>query len=208
VWASHASSVLAGAPDRPSQFAAGRGCAAAALAGLGALVGAERLVRGPHGEPVWPHGFCGSITHTGSYVAAAAARLTDADSIGIDTIEIVAAERAARVAPVVAHPAELRLMRQAGMDAATALTVVFSVKESLFKCLFPVVHHYFDFLDAQVVRVNGPMGLLFSVCPSVGVRSRATALTARFTIAGSFVHTGVWLVPEDTTSDAFHTVRG
>ena len=195
-WASYASSVLAAA-DRSEQFAAGRGCAAAALADLGTFVGPTRIVRGPQGQPVWPHGFCGSITHSGWYVAAAAARLTDAGGIGIDAIEIVAPERAARVASVVARPAELRLLRRAGMDAATALTVAFSAKESLFKCLFPVVQRYFDFLDAEVVRVDVEEARLeFSVSPSLVWRSPATAVEARFTIADRFVHTGVWLTLE------------
>jgi 4'-phosphopantetheinyl transferase EntD len=196
-WASFASSVLAATPDRSGQFAAGRACAAAALAGLGTFVSPARIVRGPHGEPVWPHGFCGSITHSGPYVAAAAARLTDAAGIGIDAIEIVAPARAARVSSVVARPAELQRLRRAGMDEATALTLAFSAKESLFKCLFPAVRRYFDFLDAEVVRVDVEAAWLeFFVSPSIGWRSPASALNARFTISGRFVHTGVWVSAE------------
>jgi enterobactin synthetase component D len=195
-WASYASSVLTPAFDRREQFAAGRGCAAAALASLGTFVSPARLVRGPHGEPVWPHGFCGSITHTGAYVAAAAARLEDAGSIGIDTMEIVAPERADRVMPVVAHPSELRLLRRAGMDAATALTIAFSAKESLFKCLFPIVQRYFDFLDAEIVGLDIERAQLeFSIARAVGWRSPDATLAARFAIAGHAVHTGVWLRP-------------
>ncbi len=29
-------------------------------------------------------------------------------------------------------------------------TLIFSIKESLFKCLYPFVQVYFDFLDAQI----------------------------------------------------------
>jgi enterobactin synthetase component D len=194
-WSSYASSVLPSAPDRSAQFAAGRRCAAKALACLGAFIDPSRIVRGPHGQPVWPHGFCGSITHSGSYVAAAVGRTADAIGIGIDSLEIVTTERAARVAPVVARPAELRLLGRAGMDATTATTVVFSAKESLFKCLFPLVRRYFDFLDAEIVRVDVEQArLALSLVPSLGWRSpENVALAARFTVAGTFVHTGVWM---------------
>jgi 4'-phosphopantetheinyl transferase EntD len=54
---------VAGAvPSRQHDFAAGRWCAHRTLAALGADV--DVIARGRRGEPLWPGGFTGSISHT------------------------------------------------------------------------------------------------------------------------------------------------
>jgi 4'-phosphopantetheinyl transferase EntD len=68
---------------RRREFAAGRECARRALRRLG--VEACALPVGGDGAPVWPPGIVGSITHKGSYRAAAVARVDDVlRGIGID----------------------------------------------------------------------------------------------------------------------------
>lgn len=37
----------------------------------------------------------------------------------------------------------------------SAVTLLFSAKESLFKALFPQVHIYLDFSDAQLIGLDG-----------------------------------------------------
>jgi len=69
-------------PRRRAEFAAGRSCARAALAALG--VAAGPILPGPAGQPLWPAGVTGSITHCAGYQACAVARVTDVPAIGID----------------------------------------------------------------------------------------------------------------------------
>jgi 4'-phosphopantetheinyl transferase EntD len=69
-------------PRRRAEFAAGRLCARAALARLG--VPAAPILPGPAGQPRWPAGVTGSITHCAGYRACAVARTTDVAAIGID----------------------------------------------------------------------------------------------------------------------------
>src|SRR5271166_3899694 len=71
---------------RRQEFAAGRQCARRALREFGVVdfplgVGADR-------EPLWPHGFVGSITHTAGICAAVVASQERYRALGVDA-EIV-----------------------------------------------------------------------------------------------------------------------
>src|SRR5258708_8108427 len=58
-------------PKRRREFTAGRNCARRALAQLGYPDFA--LLAGSHGQPLWPPGIAGSITHCDDYCAVAVA---------------------------------------------------------------------------------------------------------------------------------------
>src|SRR5712691_12919940 len=74
---------LAGAGGRRlAEFATGRACARAALAGLG--VPAAAIMPGACGEPLWPAGSTGSITHCAGYRACAAGPAAAVAAVGID----------------------------------------------------------------------------------------------------------------------------
>ena len=68
-------------PKRRLEYLAGRLAARAALQS----VGADDPIIGSHdGAPVWPHGYCGSISHSAGLAVAVAARSRDWRSLGID----------------------------------------------------------------------------------------------------------------------------
>src|SRR4051812_9450636 len=67
---------------RRREFTTGRACARQALSRLGTPVVA--LPSGPHGEPLWPAGTVGSITHCRGYRACAVARSEAVTALGID----------------------------------------------------------------------------------------------------------------------------
>ena len=143
-------------PRRRLQFLAGRYCAVQAIAGVtGAIAagGGYGLPRGPAGEPEWPTGITGSITHTGEFVWAAAARMADAAAIGIDSEPVLTNERAARIARIV-----LRLEEREASDSplgeGVRTTLAFSAKESLFKLLYRTVGRRFYYADAALVAIR------------------------------------------------------
>jgi 4'-phosphopantetheinyl transferase EntD len=108
-----------------------------------AVARAMRSVAGPElvpasgseGEPCWPAGWTGSISHTESHTLAVVARRSDALSLGID----VEPERAvsSEFARRVCSERELERIRQLGAVEELAL-VVFSAKEALHKLQFPL----------------------------------------------------------------------
>jgi enterobactin synthetase component D / holo-[acyl-carrier protein] synthase len=140
-------------PKRQLEFVAGRRCAAAALATLGLT--SHPLPIGRDGAPVWPTGVVGSITHTDGFVCAAAALARDAEGLGIDAEPVLSRHRVSLVEHCIATRAELAAVTAlARLDRAAALTLVFSAKEALYKCLYPLVGRVFDYLEADVEDVD------------------------------------------------------
>ncbi|WP_394836545.1 4'-phosphopantetheinyl transferase superfamily protein [Pendulispora rubella] len=156
------------APSRRQvEFRAGRKCARRALESLMGNAPTDlvfddaSLAVGPHREPIWPEGFVGAITHTNDFASAAVARATDALGIGLDVEVVMSEENAANLMtlPKVAAPHEVaELARAMNWSPATALTVIFSAKETLYKCLYPQVRRYFGFRAAAVESADDASG--------------------------------------------------
>lgn len=182
-------------PRRQMQFRAGRYCAQRAIHALDPHFEDFEIGRYANGAPVWPAPLTGSITHTDGFAAAAVALKTDVAGIGIDTERFMSASQASEVAHLIALPGEIDRARAAGMSYAEGLTLVFSAKESIFKCLHPTVGRYFDFQD---VCVEGVDHRLWTFSARL-VSTLSTSLPAGTTLHGGFgvesawVHTGLTL---------------
>jgi enterobactin synthetase component D len=149
----HAGVPKGAAPKRRAEFLAGRHAATLALERLGqrAPVG-----RNFDGTPAWPSGVTGSISHGGGIACAAVAPERIYRSLGIDVERILLDRERPEVAPTVARSDELLLVKTALPHATPAerLTLIFSCKESLFKCLFPLTREFMEFEDARVVGLG------------------------------------------------------
>lgn len=133
---------------RQREFRAGRNSARAAIKKLAPdntrLAHAAILI-GKAREPLFPSSISGSISHTDSICLAACALKNEVASLGIDVENNT---------PLASHlfSAIYTQGEKALIEGSNSLpdTLVFSIKESLFKCLYPFVQVYFDFLDAQI----------------------------------------------------------
>lgn len=140
-------------PRRREHFTLGRAAAHAALAALGAPVSPVR--RGEKGEPLWPVGFTGAITHTEGVAAAVVGRDKQYAGIGVD-IEPLEPGLTARAARLVCTDAENAWVHESETDEASGTratvrrTMLFSAKEAIFKALFPVERVWLGFLDAEL----------------------------------------------------------
>ena len=188
----HVDVTLEGAvPKRRLQYAAGRHCALAALRGLG--VDVPHLPRASDGLPVWPAGVTGSISHCDDLACAVAVRTTDAWAAGLDVERVVSRRRAARVGPLVVDRDELLSARGAGLDEALAVTLLFSAKETLFKCLFPVVRRWFGYSAARVrANQDGSFDGRLTIALSDGFPAGAS-LSGRWTVSAGRVYTALFL---------------
>ncbi|MFI5527827.1 4'-phosphopantetheinyl transferase [Kitasatospora sp. NPDC051853] len=139
------------APGRLREFTAVRACARRALAGLGEPP--APILPGPRGEPRWPAGLVGSMTHCAGYRAAVVARRTDLPTLGID------AEPRAPLGPglldAVSLPAERTRLATLHRRAPELPwdRLLFSVKESVFKAWYPLTHRPLGFEEADVTLV-------------------------------------------------------
>ena len=142
------SAIVTADTRRQAEFAAGRECAHAALAELGAPAGP--VPPGPAGEPQWPAGIVGSLTHCADYRACAAARAETIAAIGIDAEP--ARPLPAGLIESVAAPAErwpLAELRLAHPELPWEL-LLFCAKEAVYKAWFPLTGHRLDFADVLV----------------------------------------------------------
>ncbi|WP_200918083.1 4'-phosphopantetheinyl transferase [Jeongeupia sp. HS-3] len=143
---------------RRIEFLAGRHCARAALRDAG-FSGHAGLAIGADRAPQWPAGWVGTITHSHGVALAAAAPAALYRGIGLDVERWVDAERAAKLAGHVALDAEWARCPVA-LSSPAWFTLVFSMKESLFKALYPQVGRYFGFHDAEVVEADAGEAVL------------------------------------------------
>jgi len=131
--------------QRRRYFALGRAAAHEALADIGCAAPAG-IGRGPGGQPLWPDGIVGAITHAGDVAMALVGRRTDYAGLGLD-IEQLAPGVSARAARLIATDAERAWL---ACQPEIWRTILFSAKEAVFKAMFPVESVWLGFSDAEL----------------------------------------------------------
>lgn len=184
-------------PKRKLHYAAGRHCARLALAQLG-VASEGGPSRGADNLPEWPAGIIGSISHADDVAWAAVARAREAIGIGVDVEPLMDAPRAARLERLICSPSELDLAATRGLARAEFLTLAFSVKESLYKCLFPLVRRFFGYRDARLIDLDPAHGRIAARLDIALNETFAAGSTfpGRFAMSDTHVFTSVCLTTE------------
>ena len=104
--------------------------------------------------PQWPTGWLGNISHCATDVIVALTQ--QADYLGIDLEHWVEPEFALQSADLLLHTHEKQLYARLASQLSWTeyVTLVFSIKESLYKAIYPKVQQYIDFLEAYIVDIN------------------------------------------------------
>jgi len=144
-------------PRRRTDVALGRTAARRGLEGLG--VAASAIGRGSLGQPLWPAGVVGSITHAAGWGLAAVAHDDRAVGIGLDL------EHADRYFPGLEDEVSFGSEReQLGTPIDDrAVVELFAIKEAVYKALSPVVNRYFGFEAAAVRTTDGGTAVTLQV---------------------------------------------
>ena len=143
-------------PKRKAEFIAGRYCARRAIEQLPnhsnvQATASDAIGIGEKRQPLWPPNLTGSITHSHGFAAAAVASTATIRSVGIDSEQFINSKTAHNVSSHILTASELNVDKPSRRENFEQyLTLVFSAKESIFKCLYPLVHQYFDFKDAVI----------------------------------------------------------
>ncbi|MBC7690585.1 MAG: 4'-phosphopantetheinyl transferase superfamily protein [Methylotenera sp.] len=150
---------------RRMDFLLGRYCAVRAIQ---RLLGTEAvpLVAVSHDRaPIWPDGIVGSITHTVNFVSACVARSTEIRGLGIDCearISMIPEKREMSL-QLIQDLEQLALVEEEKVLASTLegaleyrdfVLLVFSAKESVYKCFQPLVRRYIDFKEVAISSVK------------------------------------------------------
>lgn len=140
-----------GQRKRQSEYLAGRLCAREALYRLNGQVAVPGI--SADRAPQWPAGISGSITHSHSWAAAVAARKHSWQSIGLDAEGHLSAKRARRLQTTLLTPDECQRLQHLPDDVQIQrINLSFSLKESLFKALYPLTGVRFYFQDAELLE--------------------------------------------------------
>ena len=169
---------------RQAEFLAGRLCARAALHRLDGLdcipaIGEDRA-------PVWPTHISGSITHSTGHAAAIVGYKAQWRGLGMDLENLLSLERAERLAGEILTADELQRMSTVDREQiAQLVTLTFSVKESLFKALYPIVGKRFYFEHAEVLEWSDSGSVRLRLLTDLSSEWRhGTELAAQYVVAG------------------------
>ena len=138
---------------RRNEFITVRHCARQALAELG--VPPAPILKGDRGEPCWPDGVVGSLTHCAGYRGAVVGRAASVRSVGIDAephdvlpdgvLGAIALDEERH--EIAALPGGLHWDR-----------ILFCAKEATYKAWFPLTRRWLGFEDAHIVFDVDPSG--------------------------------------------------
>lgn len=189
--------------QRRLEFLTTRCCAHAALEATG--VPPEPLLRGTHGQPLWPNGVIGSLTHfstragpgvpatsaapatpgarafpAGVYRGAAVTRADRFALLGIDAEQL--APLPAGISAMIFTQSERRsaAVMFGAMPDLPLGRLIFSIKESFYKARYPVAGSWLDFLDAEVA-FDRP-----DLCRPERLPAHVGSVASGFDVAGTF----------------------
>lgn len=141
----------AAVPKRRREFAAGRACAATAMADLG--IAPAPLLAGADCLPTWPAGVVGSISHSRSLAGAAATLWSErvlALGLDIEPVEPLDEDLICEVCV----PSELAFLEQYDpKDRGILAKAIFCAKEAAYKCQYPISRKLFGF-ESLAIEIN------------------------------------------------------
>ncbi|WP_070886838.1 4'-phosphopantetheinyl transferase superfamily protein [Pseudomonas sp. D1-3] len=142
-----------GVAKRQAEHLAGRLCAREALRRVTGVASVPAV--GEDRAPQWPAQVSGSITHGQGWAAAIVAPARHWRGLGLDAEQLLPSERAERLAGEILTAGELaRIADLSAERRAWRISLTFSLKESLFKALYPLVLTRFYFQEAELLSID------------------------------------------------------
>ncbi len=139
--------------ERKNEYLCGRVLAQAVL---NHHFGLDQSITSMHEHlPIWPNHVLGSISHSQNKLIVALSN--NAVYLGIDIEHWVTSEFAQESAHLILTPSEFNLWKSKGadfFDFVRYVSLIFSIKESLYKAVYPTAKQYIDFLEACIVDIN------------------------------------------------------
>jgi 4'-phosphopantetheinyl transferase EntD len=179
---------------RRNEFVTVRHCARLALRQLG--LPPVPILKGDKGEPLWPDGVVGSLTHCTGYRGAVVARRPAVRSVGIDAEpHDVLPDGVLDVVTLVEERHEIAAL-PAGLHWDR---ILFCAKEATYKAWFPLTKRWLGFEDAHItfdVDVDGSGGTFESAILIDGAALSGpplTKLAGRWSVQRDLVLTAIVL---------------
>jgi 4'-phosphopantetheinyl transferase EntD len=179
---------------RRNEFITARHCARLALRQLGQQP--VPILKGEKGEPCWPDGIVGSLTHCQGFRGAVVGRQGGVRSVGIDAEpHDVLPGGVVDVVTIMEERHEIAALPQ-GLHWDR---ILFCAKEATYKAWFPLTRRWLGFEDAHVVFDVNPAGTTGEFLSKIMVDGAAlsepplTALRGRWSVDRGLVLTAIVL---------------
>lgn len=183
------------AGKRRREFAAGRVGARKALAQAG--VRHWPLLKGAQGEPLWPPGIVGSISHCDVYCAVAVASTASVQGLGLDLERTD--ELQEELWPWFCTRSELeRIRRLPSGQRQEHAALIFSAKECMYKYQYPLTRHWLDFPDV-VIHLDERCQRFEACLEPAGQGGGPVHYGGRFAVWGQYVITALAIKPAGRT---------
>lgn len=146
---------------RRMEFSTGRYVSRCLLTGIG--LKESPILRDESGYPLWPDGVVGSISHKNMVCLVVLSRSDQYTSLGAD-IELVEPLDQG-VWSVFTTAVELSYLTSQGISEAESVNIIFSVKEALYKCAYPLFKESTStFVEEEISYVYKDPGYLEAQC--------------------------------------------
>lgn len=132
---------------RKKEFIAGRLLVKQSLKAFG--IKNFALLSGDNREPIWPENIIGSISHSNVYICTAISDCNSYEGIGID-LETRGKVGEDLINYILTENEKNWLKDLDENNQKNLHTIIFSAKESLYKCIFPLVHQFIDFQQVDI----------------------------------------------------------
>ena len=179
---------------RRNEFITARHCARLALRQLGHQP--VPILKGDKGEPCWPDGIVGSLTHCQGFRGAVAGRQSAVRSVGIDAEpHDVLPDGVVDAVTIPEERHEMAVLPE-GLHWDR---ILFCAKEATYKAWFPLTRRWLGFEDAHVVFDVDPTGRAGELVSKIMVDGAAlsgpplTALHGRWSVDRGLVLTAIVL---------------
>ncbi len=179
---------------RRNEFITVRHCARVALGELG--VPPVPILKGDKGEPCWPDGMVGSLTHCTGYRGAVVGRTGAVRSVGIDAEPHDVLPQG--VLDAISLPEE-----RGELDSLPGALhwdrILFCAKEATYKAWFPLTKRWLGFEDAHIVfdvegaGADGGFVSTILIDPTALTGPPLTALRGRWSVDRGLVLTAIVL---------------
>ncbi|AKS34822.1 4'-phosphopantetheinyl transferase family protein [Mycolicibacterium goodii] len=179
---------------RRNEFVTVRHCARRALGELG--IGPVPILKGDKGEPCWPDGVVGSLTHCQGFRGAVVGRSAEVRSVGIDAEPHDVLPNG--VLDAITLPVERTELRALPGDLHWD-RILFCAKEATYKAWYPLTHRWLGFEDAHIrfaVDGSGIAGEFRSeilIDPAAEHGPPLTALDGRWSVRDGLAVTAIVL---------------
>ncbi|MGK2904300.1 MAG: 4'-phosphopantetheinyl transferase PptT [Mycobacterium sp.] len=179
---------------RRNEFVTVRHCARIALGEIG--VGPVPILKGEKGEPCWPDGVVGSLTHCEGFRGAVVGRQGEVRSVGIDAEPHDVLPRG--VLDAISLPVERSQLSALPPDLHWD-RILFCAKEATYKAWFPLTHRWLGFEDAHITFTldgSGNTGSFQSrilIDPAAEHGPPLTTLAGRWSVARGIALTAITL---------------